>query len=86
MKEHQFLVGFALETNNELENASAKLKRKNLDLIVLNSLQDKGAGFATDTNKITIIDSALKVKPFDLKSKDAVAVDILNEIIVKLNL
>jgi phosphopantothenoylcysteine decarboxylase / phosphopantothenate---cysteine ligase len=86
LKEHQFLVGFALETNNELENASAKLKRKNLDLIVLNSLQDKGAGFATDTNKITIIDSALKVKPFDLKSKDAVAVDILNEIIVKLNL
>ena len=86
LKEDQFLVGFALETDHELENARAKLQRKNLDLIVLNSLQDRGAGFATNTNKITIIDAALNVKPFDLKSKAAVAVDILNEIIAKLAL
>ena len=84
IKAHQFLVGFALETNNELENATAKLKKKNLDMIVLNSLQDKGAGFATNTNKITIIDKDLSKKPFDLKPKAAVAEDILNEIIAKL--
>jgi phosphopantothenoylcysteine decarboxylase/phosphopantothenate--cysteine ligase len=85
IKKQQFLVGFALETNNELENAKSKLNRKNLDMIVLNSLQDKGAGFATDTNKITIIDKNLKVNEFDLKSKIAVAKDIINEIILKLD-
>ncbi|QTE22424.1 bifunctional phosphopantothenoylcysteine decarboxylase/phosphopantothenate--cysteine ligase CoaBC [Polaribacter cellanae] len=84
IKKHQFLVGFALETNNELENAKGKLARKNLDAIVLNSLQDKGAGFATDTNKITIIDKNLNEKAFELKSKQEVAKDIINEIIKKL--
>jgi phosphopantothenoylcysteine decarboxylase/phosphopantothenate--cysteine ligase len=85
MKKHQFLVGFALETNNELENAKRKLKRKNLDAIVLNSLQDNGAGFATDTNKITFIDKDLNEKSFDLKSKVEVAKDIINEILNKIN-
>ena len=84
IKEHQLLVGFALETNNEEENAIGKLKKKNLDLIVLNSLQDKGAGFATDTNKITIIDKDLSMQTFGLKSKDAVAQDIMNAIVAKL--
>ena len=84
IKKHQFLVGFALETENELENAKSKIQKKNLDAIVLNSLQDKGAGFATNTNKITIIDKNLNSKPFELKSKDEVAVDILNEIILKI--
>ena len=83
IKKHQFLVGFALETNNELENAKSKLSRKNLDAIVLNSLQDKGAGFATDTNKITIIDKDLNETTFKLKSKTAVAEDIMNQIIKK---
>jgi phosphopantothenoylcysteine decarboxylase/phosphopantothenate--cysteine ligase len=83
IKKHQFLVGFALETNNEIENAKSKLKRKNLDAIVLNSLQDKGAGFATETNKITIIDKNLNEKAFELKSKAAVAKDIINEIILR---
>jgi phosphopantothenoylcysteine decarboxylase/phosphopantothenate--cysteine ligase len=85
IKENQFLVGFALETNNELENAKGKLKRKNLDAIVLNSLQDKGAGFATDTNKITIIDKDLNEKSFELKSKVEVAKDIINEILKKIS-
>lgn len=85
IKEHQYLVGFALETNNEIENAKSKIKRKNLDAIVLNSLQDKGAGFATNTNKITIIDKNLNEKPFELKSKAAVAEDILKEIINKIS-
>lgn len=85
VKENQYLVGFALETNNEIENAKSKIKRKNLDAIVLNSLQDKGAGFATNTNKITIIDKNLNEKPFELKSKVEVAKDILNEIIKKIS-
>ena len=84
-KKHQLLVGFALETNNELENAKSKIERKNLDLIVLNSLQDKGAGFATDTNKITIIDADFNQKQFELKSKSEVSKDIINEIIHKLH-
>lgn len=84
IKKHQFLVGFALETNNEIENAKSKIKRKNLDAIVLNSLQDKGAGFATNTNKITIIDKNLNEKPFELKSKADVAKDIINEIILRI--
>jgi len=80
-KQQQFLVGFALETNNELENAKGKLRRKNLDLIVLNSLQDKGAGFKKATNKVTLIDKQENVTEFDLKSKTEVAKDIFNEII-----
>ena len=84
IKKHQFLVGFALETNNEIENAKSKITRKNLDVIVLNSLQDKGAGFATNTNKITIIDKDFNEKPFKLKSKVEVAKDIINEIILKI--
>lgn len=79
-KVHQKLIGFALETNNELENARGKLKRKNLDFIVLNSLQDKGAGFKGDTNKITLVFSNSE-KQFELKSKAEVAGDILNEIV-----
>ena len=84
IKNQQFLVGFALETDNEMYNATTKLTRKNLDMIVLNTLKDKGAGFATNTNKITIIDKNLKITEFDLKSKAAVAKDIINEIIQKL--
>ncbi|MBN1987117.1 MAG: phosphopantothenoylcysteine decarboxylase, partial [Prolixibacteraceae bacterium] len=80
-KEEQILVGFALETNNEIENATLKLKTKNLDFIVLNSLNDPGAGFQTDTNKITIIDKNNNRKNFELKSKEEVAVDIVNKII-----
>lgn len=79
-KANQLLVGFALETDNELENAQGKLKNKNLDLIVLNSLQDKGAGFGTDTNKVTIIDRNGTVKKYKLKSKAEVAKDIVNKI------
>ncbi len=84
IKKNQLLVGFALETNNEVENAKNKITRKNLDLIILNSLQDKGAGFATDTNKVTIIDADFNEKVFDLKSKKEVSVDIINEIINKI--
>jgi len=77
----QILVGFALETNNEEDNAIDKLKRKNLDFIVLNSLNDAGAGFKSDTNKVTIIDRDLHKTTFDLKSKDEVAKDICHKII-----
>jgi phosphopantothenoylcysteine decarboxylase/phosphopantothenate--cysteine ligase len=76
----QLLVGFALETNDEENNATKKLQAKNLDFIVLNSLNDKGAGFKTDTNKITIIDRDLKKTTYGTKSKDEVAVDICNKI------
>jgi len=76
----QLLVGFALETDNELENAKGKLKRKNLDLIVLNSLQDKGAGFAHNTNKITLIDANNNLISFELKSKSEVAEDLLQHL------
>jgi phosphopantothenoylcysteine decarboxylase/phosphopantothenate--cysteine ligase len=75
---NQISVGFALETNNELEHAKQKLVSKNFDLIVLNSLKEEGAGFRHDTNKITILDKEGNIFPFDLKSKQAVAVDILN--------
>ncbi|MCG8330560.1 MAG: bifunctional phosphopantothenoylcysteine decarboxylase/phosphopantothenate--cysteine ligase CoaBC [Chitinophagales bacterium] len=77
-KKHQMMIGFALETNNALENAKGKLKKKNLDIIVLNSLEDKGAGFNHDTNKISIISKDNKIRKFELKSKAAVAEDILN--------
>jgi len=80
-KKNQFLVGFALETNNELENAKGKLHRKNLDLIVLNSLNDKGAGFKKVTNKVTIIDAEENYTEFKMKSKTDVAKDIFNEIL-----
>jgi phosphopantothenoylcysteine decarboxylase/phosphopantothenate--cysteine ligase len=80
----QLLIGFALETNNELQNATDKLKRKNLDFIVLNSLGDAGAGFKTDTNKITIIDRDLHQTTFDLKSKEDVATDICAKIVALL--
>ncbi|MAD98111.1 MAG: bifunctional phosphopantothenoylcysteine decarboxylase/phosphopantothenate--cysteine ligase CoaBC [Flavobacteriaceae bacterium] len=80
IKKNQFLVGFALETNDELENAKKKINSKNLDAIVLNSLNDKGAGFATNTNKITIIDKNFKSEVYNLKSKDEVAQDIFNYI------
>ena len=79
----QIIVGFALETNNELDNAIKKLKDKNLDFIILNSLNDEGAAFNHDTNKITIIDKDLKIQNFDLKDKKDVAVDIVLEIIKK---
>lgn len=77
----QLLIGFALETENELENAKEKLTKKNLDLIILNSLQDKGAGFAGDQNKITILNPKGEEISFELKPKSEVAIDICKEII-----
>lgn len=77
-KENQLIVGFALETDNEEENAKDKLKRKNFDFVVLNSMRDTGAGFQSDTNKITILDKDGNVTKFDLKSKEEVAKDIVN--------
>jgi phosphopantothenoylcysteine decarboxylase/phosphopantothenate--cysteine ligase len=82
----QLLVGFALETENELENAKGKLKRKNCDILVLNSLNDAGAGFNTDTNKITLLDKDNKVQVFPLKLKSEVAIDICNKIVEQLKL
>lgn len=79
-KANQFLVGFALETNNEQQNAEKKLSNKNLDIIVLNSLQDKGAGFGYDTNKISILNKLGAKTDFHLKSKKEVALDILQAI------
>lgn len=79
-REGQVLVGFALETENETLYAEGKLKRKNLDFIVMNSLRDAGAGFRTDTNKITIIDSKGEVTAYPLKSKQEVATDIVNKL------
>jgi phosphopantothenoylcysteine decarboxylase/phosphopantothenate--cysteine ligase len=85
LKKKQYLVGFALETENELENAKGKLKKKNLDAIVLNSLNDSGAGFGKPTNKITFIDKNSQIKAFELKSKAAVAADIFSEIINRIH-
>lgn len=79
-QDSQILVGFALETNDEIQNAHGKLTRKNLDFIVLNSLNDPGAGFRTDTNKITIIDKHNKTTKFELKPKKDVAKDIVDYI------
>ncbi len=80
-RNNQILVGFALETNDELLNAKNKLEKKNLDFIVLNSLNEKGAGFQFDTNKITIIDKSNNQQFFELKSKKEVAVDIIQKVI-----
>lgn len=85
IKKNQFLVGFALETNNELENAIGKLKSKNLNLIVLNSLKDKGAGFGGSTNKVTFITDQQDIMTFNLKSKHEVAVDLLDQIIKQIH-
>ena len=85
IKKNQFLVGFALETQKELENAKSKLKRKHLDGIVLNSLKDDGAGFGGTTNKITFIDKNSEIKTFDLKTKSEVASDIWEEIISRIH-
>lgn len=79
-KAGQLLVGFALETDNEKDNAFQKLKRKNLDLIVLNSLKDKGAGFGGDTNKVTMIDRREHIQEYALKSKNEVAIDIVDRV------
>jgi phosphopantothenoylcysteine decarboxylase/phosphopantothenate--cysteine ligase len=79
--ENQILVGFALETNNELGNAQKKLREKNFDFIVLNSLNDPGAGFGVNTNKITILDKDNNLQKFELKSKKEVAADIVEKII-----
>ena len=75
------MIGFALETENEIENAKLKIQKKNLDLIVLNSLQDEGAGFGKTTNKVTFIDNKFNIEPLELKSKEQVAIDILNKVI-----
>lgn len=80
-KSNQVLVGFALESQNEIENALAKLKRKNLDMIVLNSLNETGAGFGYDTNKITILTRNGEIFGYELKSKKEVAVDIVNRML-----
>lgn len=80
-KKKQLVVGFALETENEIENAKLKIQKKNLDLIVLNSLNDKGAGFGQPTNKVTFIDKDFKIEAMPLKSKEEVAKDILNKVI-----
>ncbi|HET6721478.1 MAG TPA: phosphopantothenoylcysteine decarboxylase, partial [Chitinophagaceae bacterium] len=77
----QVLVGFALETNNERDNALGKLKSKNVDMVVMNSLNDAGAGFGTDTNKISIFDKSGKEFEFELMSKKEVAKNIVDTII-----
>jgi len=78
IKKDQFLVGFALETQEALANAKSKLEKKNLDLIVLNSLEDQGVAFGADTNKITIIDRSQNQHEYELKSKELVAQDIID--------
>jgi phosphopantothenoylcysteine decarboxylase/phosphopantothenate--cysteine ligase len=83
IKKNQFLIGFALETENEIENAKIKIEKKNLDLIVLNSLNDKGAGFGQPTNKVTFIDKDFNIFENPLKSKELVAEDIVNIIVKK---
>jgi phosphopantothenoylcysteine decarboxylase/phosphopantothenate--cysteine ligase len=81
IKKNQYLIGFALETENEIENAKLKIQKKNLDLIVLNSLRDEGAGFGKSTNKVTFISNDFAIEPQALKSKEEVANDIVNKII-----
>ncbi len=84
-REDQFFIGFALETNDGLKNATGKLKMKNLDLIVLNSLEDEGAGFGTETNKVMLIDKSGNIDNFGLKLKTEVARDIVEKTIKMLN-
>jgi phosphopantothenoylcysteine decarboxylase/phosphopantothenate--cysteine ligase len=84
-KEGQFIVGFALESENELANARSKLHKKAFDLIVLNSIRDAGAGFGHNTNKVTIIDKNEKMQEFGLKPKDEVATDIVDEIVKQIH-
>ena len=79
-KPGQFLAGFALETENQLDNARSKLTRKNLDLIVLNSPKDEGAAFGVETNKVTLITKSGQVLEYDLKLKHDVAMDIADKI------
>ncbi len=81
VKQNQLLIGFALETENEMEHAKAKIAKKNLDLIVLNSLNDEGAGFGKSTNKITFIDKHFNTEPLPLQSKEAVAAAIIQKVI-----
>lgn len=81
IKKNQFLIGFALETENEIEHAKQKIQKKNLDLIVLNSLNDAGAGFGKPTNKVTFINKDFTIEPQKLKSKEEVALDIVNKIV-----
>jgi len=80
-KSNQILVGFALESQNEIENALSKLKRKNLDMVVLNSLNEAGAGFGYDTNKIKILTRDGEIFGYELKPKKEVAVDIVNRML-----
>jgi len=80
-KASQILAGFALETTDELKNAQKKLEKKNLDFIVLNSLNDAGAGFGVDTNKVTIVGKNNKIQAFELKNKREVAKDIVSHLI-----
>lgn len=84
-RENQLVVGFALETNDGIANANEKLARKNLDMIILNSLQDEGAGFQYDTNKVTIIDRKGNVQALPLKSKKEVATEIVDRLIMLFN-
>jgi phosphopantothenoylcysteine decarboxylase/phosphopantothenate--cysteine ligase len=83
-KTGQFLVGFALESDNEESNAKQKLQNKNLDLIILNSLRDEGAGFGTDTNKVTMISNRGEILPLPLQSKKSVAVELVSFISSKM--
>ncbi len=83
-RDDQFMIGFALETQNEIANARRKLKKKRLDVIVLNSLKDEGAGFQGDTNKITIVDKDNNIQAFELKSKKEAACDIVDCIIERM--
>ena len=83
IKKNQFLIGFALETENEIENAKSKIQKKNLDVIVLNSLNDEGAGFGKPTNKVTFIDKDFNIFENTLKPKELVAQDIVNLIVKK---
>ena len=80
-RQGQIVAGFALETHNEIENASKKLEKKHLDLIIMNSMQDKGAGFGYKTNRITIIDRNNNIDKFELKTKEEAAKDILDKIV-----
>jgi phosphopantothenoylcysteine decarboxylase/phosphopantothenate--cysteine ligase len=79
-KKDQYLVGFALETENEVENGFKKFEKKHLDLLVLNSLKDEGAGFGHNTNKVSFLKANNKISTFELKDKSAVVTDIINEI------